>query len=116
MLQNLNAIEQQHISTCIEENTEKLDLLEKTLALEQKQNSRLEDMIKQKEKEREQAMRQQLYEGSSPTTTSILNLEDAQRKGLMDALIRDSTPNAPVVKVLNNIQGTDVATAACIIN
>ena len=60
------------------------------------------------EKEREEANMALLYQGMSTTTTSLLDQEDAQRKELMDALVRDSTPsNAPVVKVLTNVQGTN---------
>lgn len=107
----MNPKELHHISTCIEENTEKLDLLERTLAVEEKQKKRFEQMIKEKEKEKEEALRRQLYEGStaSMSSSSILDKEDDQRKALMDALVRESSSNAPVVKVLTNIQGNNPA-------
>ena len=91
----------------IEENTEKLDLLEKTLLIEEKQKKRLQGIMSQNEKEKEEAARIQLFEGNNATTMSMLDQEESQRKELMDGLIRNSTPNAPVVKVLNSIQGTD---------
>ena len=67
-------------------------------------------MAEQMKKEKEEATKRQLYEGSTASMSSSITLdqEDAQRKGLMDALIRDATPNAPVVKVLTNIQGIAV--------
>ena len=90
----------------IEENTEKLDLLERTLQVEMKQKKRMEALNVQKNKEVEERNRQQLFEGQTSTPSTILDQEDANRKVLLDAMIRDSTPsNGPVVKVLTNVHG-----------
>lgn len=80
-------------------------MLEKTLLVEEKQRKRLQEIAMQNRKEKEADITNQLYEGSTTTANSILDQEEAQRKELMDSLVRDSTPDAPVVKVLNNVQG-----------
>lgn len=93
----------------LEENTERLDLLERTLVLEQRQRKRLLDVSVQKQKEIEQANRVQLYQGTNSTTNSILNQEEAQRKELVDAMVQNSPPiMTPVVKVLTNLQGITI--------
>ena len=97
--------EHQNIMTFIEENTERLVLLEKTLILEEKQKRRLQDLSLEKHKETEEARRMQLYEGN-PASIAILDEEDTQRKLLVDSMVRNSTTsNGPVVKVLTNVQG-----------
>ena len=54
----------------------------------------------------EEANRKQLLEGQVTTTASALDLEEAQRKELVDTMVRESAPsNAPVVKVLTNVHG-----------
>ena len=94
----------------IEENTEKLDLLERTLQVEQKQKKRLEAIAIQKQQQMEEANRRQLLEGHSTSSAAVLDQEDAQRKELVDAMIRESTPsNASVVKVLTNVHGNYIA-------
>lgn len=93
---------------CIEENTEQLDLLQKTLQVEEKQKKRLMDLSVQNQKEIEISQRKQLYDGylNSTTTTSMLDQEEAERKLLVDEMVRTSTPsNAPTVRVLTNLQG-----------
>ena len=80
---------------CIEENSECLDLLSKTLEVEQKQKKRLIEIGIEKENNIE-----------VPNKNSILEEEEAQRKSLMDALLRTDTPSTgSVVKILTNIQG-----------
>ena len=99
-------IEQQGIMECIGENSERLELLEKTLVLEQRQKKRMQDLSKQKQKELAEAHTLALYEGTLNSTTSVLEQEDAVRKDLVDAMVKNSTPsNGPVVKVLTNVQG-----------
>ena len=96
----------QQIAVCIEEYTERLDLLEKTLQLEERQHRRLQDLATQKEKEEEEAKKKELFEGMTNSTLSMLGQEEVQRKELVEAMIQQSTPaNGPVVKVLTNIQG-----------
>ena len=90
---------------CIEENSERLDLLQKTHLLEQKQKKRLMEIALQREKEIAEANQMKLYEGTS-TNSSILDQEDALRKELADAMNKGSTTAiTPVVRVLNNVQG-----------
>ena len=90
----------------IEENTEKLDLLERTLLVEEKQKKRLQSLAIQNEKEHEEANTKQLFEGHTTTTPTILQQEDVKRKELLDTMIRESTPsNGPVVKVLTSVHG-----------
>ena len=97
-----------NVMKTIEENTERLDLLQRTLLLEERQNKRLIELSTQKEKEIENDQRKQMYEGytNSTTTISKLDQEEAQRKLLVDEMVKTSTPsNAPTVKVLTNLQG-----------
>lgn len=98
-------MQQQNIMTSIEENTERLDLMQKTFAVEEKQKKRLLEISLQTEKNMEQANQTRLYEGTT-TNDSVLNQEEAHRKELVDAMVQSTTPaTAPVVKVLNNVQG-----------
>lgn len=90
--------------TCIEENTERLDLMQKTLAVEEKQKKRLLEASIRTQNEIQRAKTTQLYEGNS--TDSILNQEEAHRKELVDLMLHNTTPSiTPIVKVLNNVQG-----------
>lgn len=92
----------------IEENTERLDLLQKTVLLEEKQKKRLRDLAIQKEKEVEEANRRKLYEASTPS--SVLDHEERQRKELVDEMVQNSTPSlTPVVKVMSNMQGISIS-------
>ena len=89
----------------IEENTERLDLLQRTLSVEEKQKKRLQDLTTLEKKENEQAQRLKMYEGFT-STNSTLDQEEAHRKELVDDMIKHSTPsNTPTVKVLTNLQG-----------
>lgn len=91
---------------CIEENTERLNLLQKTLELEEKQKKRLLEISLQKRKENEDCQRKQMCDDYSNTTTTMLNEEEAIRKSLVDEMVKTCTPaNAPTVKVLTNLQG-----------
>lgn len=90
----------------IEENTERLDLLHKTLELEIKQKKRLMEISSMKQREIADASRTELYEGLNSTTNSMLCQEEAHRKELVDVMVQNSnSSNGPVVKVLNNVQG-----------
>lgn len=101
--------EQQHIMECIAENSERMDLLDKNLALEQRQKKRMHDLSAQKQKEMEQAHTMSLYEGTHNTTQSMLEQEESTAKQLVDAMAETSTPsNGPVVKVLTNVQGKGI--------
>ena len=90
----------------IEENTEQLDLLERTLIVEEKQKKRLQALALQKQQENEDFQRRQLFEGHTTTPTTVLEQEEAQRKELLDTMVRESThSNGTVVKVLTNLHG-----------
>ena len=90
----------------IEENTEQLDLLERTLMVEEKQKQRLKALALQKERDIEECNRRQLYEGHSTTSAAKMDQEDTYRKELLDDMVKDATPsNAPIVKVLTNVHG-----------
>lgn len=104
----MTPIQHQNIMVLIEENTERLDLLQKTLAVEIKQSKRLQDIKVQMQKDIAETQRKRLYEGysASTTTASILDQEDAERRQLLEELAKNSTSSdAPTVKVLNNVQG-----------
>ena len=93
---------------CIEENSERLDLLQKTFQVEEKQKKRLLDISRQKKTEMEEAQRNQMYGGFSQSTTtmSMLDQEEAIRKSLVDDMIKNSNgSNTTTVKVLTNLQG-----------
>ena len=99
-------MEQQNIMKCIEENSERLDLLQKTLSLEEKQKKRMLDLTIQKEMEIESANQLKLYDGATATSNSILDQEDTIRKQLAESMNQSSTTAlTPVVRVLNNVQG-----------
>ena len=101
-------IEQQNIMQFIEENTERIELLEKNVALEQRQRQRKLDISIQKQKDLEEARSLALYEGTFNSSTSVLEQEEAVRKELVDAMVSttsSSPSNGPVVKVLTNVQG-----------
>lgn len=92
----------------IEENTERIELLEKNVALEQRQRQRKLDISIQKQKDLEEARSLALYEGTFNSSTSVLEQEEAVRKELVDAMVSttsSSPSNGPVVKVLTNVQG-----------
>lgn len=100
----------------IEENSERLTLLQKTLSVEHRQKKRLLDISIQKERQLEQANTAKLLEGytNCTTTDSILDQEDALRKTLVDAMVKNSTPSdAPTVKVLTNMQGKLAPNCLC---
>ena len=97
-------VEQQNVMEIIAENSEKLDLLEKTLALEDRQKKRILEHNIQKQKEAELNNQSKLYDGDC--ATSLLDQEEAIRKELVDTMIQTSTPSTgPIVKVLTNVQG-----------
>ena len=88
---------------CIEENYERLDLLEKTLALEEKQNKRLLDINIQEEKEMEEENIVKLY---TTTINTPLDEEDSARKELVESMAQNSTPAlSPIIRNLTNVQG-----------
>lgn len=94
----------------IEENTEKLDLLEKTKALELRQKKRVYDMDALVAKEKEAEKERDLLDGKiTAASASILDQEDAHRNMLVHNMNVQANANdnlKPVVKVLNNVQGT----------
>lgn len=90
----------------IEENTEKLDLLERTLTLENNQKKRLQAIALKKQQELDESNRRDLFEGHTTSTAALLNQEESHRKELMDTMIRESTSsNSTVVKVLTSVNG-----------
>ena len=89
---------------CIEENSQRIDLLQKTLALEDRQNLRIYEMNFQKKREMETAKNSKLIDGG--INDSILDQEEAQGRELVHSMVQSSTPTiAPVVRVLTNVQG-----------
>lgn len=89
----------------IEECSEKLNFLEKTLAIEERQNKRRLELSQEKEKEQDESSSQQLC-GIHPSTQTVLDQEEALRKKLVDSMVQNtSSSNTPVVKVLTNLQG-----------
>lgn len=89
----------------MEENYERLDLLQKTLSLEEKQKKRLLETTIQKERELEKEQHLKLYDGTT-TNSSILDQEDSIRKELGQSMNQSSTTAlTPVVRVLNNVHG-----------
>lgn len=91
----------------MEEAAEKLDLLERTLALEQRQKNREQEMLRLKQQDLQQKNAPQHQEASS---NSVLFLEEAERKKLAESMVRNPNSNGPIVKVLNNVQGTYLKT------
>lgn len=97
-------LDQQNMMKAIEEHSERLDLLERTLAIEEKQKKRQMEFALMKHQEKEKNQNINLYEGAS--CSSLLDEEDAQRKKLLDNMVQNSTnSNGPIVKVLTNVQG-----------
>ena len=82
---------------CIEENSERLDLLQKTFKVEEKQNRRLLEIALQKRKEMEEAQRNQIGGGFSTTTMSMFDQEEAIRKSLVLQKMRVTSPKQCVV-------------------
>lgn len=80
-------------------------MLEKTLQLEEKQKKRILDWSIQKDKEKEEAKKKELYEGTRSTTLAMIEGEEAQRKELLNAMIQTTSSDGPVVKVLTNVHG-----------
>lgn len=89
---------------CIEENTERLDFLQKSLEVEEKQKKRLLDISLEKKKEMEEAQTKQIYHGFSNSTMTMFDQEEAIRKSLVEDMIK-TAPHTPTVKVLTNLQG-----------
>lgn len=89
----------------IKDSSEKMDLLQKTADIDNRQKLRKkqmeEEVAKEKEKERDAALVL-----NQRTSESILNREEAHRKLLVAEMIEKSNEaQGPVVKVLANIQG-----------
>ena len=102
----MSLFDHQNLSKLIEECSEKLDLLEKTLKIEEKQKKRLSDMTMEKEKEKERARTNQLYEGTLTTSAAILDQEERHRKELVEDMVKNATSsNTPVVRCITNVQG-----------
>ena len=92
---------------CIEEHNERLDLLQKTLLVEERQKKRLLDLNIEKHNEIEEANQRKLYEGNTNlTTTSMMDQEDSHSQQLLDEMAKaSSTINDPAVKVMTYVQG-----------
>ena len=102
----LSPVQHHNFMKSIEENTEKLDLLERTVIVEQKQKQRLEALALEQQQQIENAKKRQLFEGHATTSTPILDQEDAHRKELVDTMVREcSSSQGPIVKVLTNVNG-----------
>lgn len=91
--------------TSIEENTERLDLLQKTAVLEEKQRKRIIEINAEKDKDLEQQKMINLLQ-QNRTSNSVLEQEEGHRNMLVEAMTRNSnSSNAPTVRVLTNVQG-----------
>lgn len=107
-MQGLSPVEHQNLSKMVEENWERIDGLEKALAVEQKQQQRLSQLSIERDRDREKARTMELLEGSNSSFTSpaSLELEEVHRKELVESMLKNVTPsNAPIVKNISNIQG-----------
>ena len=88
----------------IAENTERLDLLKRTLQVEERQKKRLLDLTNQRKKEMEEADRKNFLEGNLNTVD--FQKEEAERDQLIREMVQNSSKSdGPAVKVLVNIQG-----------
>ena len=92
---------------CIEENSEQLDLLHKTLSLEAKQRKRLLQLTIEQDKQIEAAKNIRLHNGNGYNPNSqVLDKEEAEGKELVRSMVQNASPAiAPVVRVLTNVQG-----------
>lgn len=89
----------------ISDHYEKLDLFEKTLAIEERQNRRAHEYNLLEEAENNRERVKNLMSGNS-TMGSVLEQEDVQRRALVHEMNVNASENLkPVVKVLTNIQG-----------
>lgn len=90
----------------IEDQSEKLNLLEKTEEIDarrKKKNAAMDELLK---KEKEKAEIEKLKQGSMLTSSSQLDQEDSHRRSLIHELQQNSNDSQkPIVKVLTNIQG-----------
>ena len=90
--------------TSIQEYSERMDLLQKTAMVEEKQEKRIMELQAQKQKKMQEDKMLNLL--SSGTSSSVLDQEDIQRKMLLDSMVKAATPSTtPMVRVLNNTQG-----------
>lgn len=90
----------------ISDHSEKLNLFEKTLEIEERQNQRAHEQNTLEETEKERERVQNLMSGNS-TMASVLEQEDVTRNELVHEMnINANNDNLkPVVKVLTNISG-----------
>lgn len=89
----------------IEEYSERMDLLQKTAIAEEKQKKRILELKAEKQKKSNEEKMLNLLSGATNSTN--LEQEETQRKMLVDSMVRSATQsNAPIVRVLNNAQGT----------
>ena len=94
----------------ITENIERLDLLQRSLMLEEKQKKRLLDLAIQKKKEIEEADRKTLIE-RNVINTSFLEKEEEKTNQLVRDMVQKS--DGPAVKVLTHIQGKYIFRTYC---
>ena len=82
-------------------------MLQKTFALEERQKRRLLEIAIQNESDLETKKNSKLYEANNSNANhSLLDEEEAQGRELVRSMVQKSTPQiAPVVRVLNNVQG-----------
>lgn len=105
IFQNLEELQQQHISECIEEQSERLDLLEKTILVEEKQKKRISELNSLQNKNKEMEASLNLLDVNG-TSSSVLEQEEGHRKMLVDSMNKNSTnSNGPIVRCLTNVQG-----------
>lgn len=90
----------------ITDHSEKLDLLEKTLAIEERQNKRAHEQNAILDAKQEQERIKNMMDGNSSTMESVLEQEEKQRKQLVhDMNVNLTETTKPIVKVLTNLQG-----------
>lgn len=103
-IQKLTQVQRQHLMSCITDNSERINLLEKTRDIECRQKKRMADLndFTDKEKDKENKLLE-----VKRSSTYILDQEEENRKMLVVDMNVNATDSVkPIVKVLNNVQGT----------
>lgn len=103
----LSLAEQQHLMSFIEENTELVELLKKTLEVEKKQEKRLSDLSEIKRMEELKQQEISLLDKTKTSPNCVLEQEEAHRNLLVeDMLQKSNSVVGPIVKVVAHTQGS----------
>lgn len=80
-----------------------MELLQKTLEVEQRQKQRASEISLMRKKEEEKQKELDLMTENDPASNFALDQEENQRRALLDNMSQNSTPAvASIVKVLNH--------------